>query len=201
MHVLGCSTRGGAHTPAVSLLTVWCVWCLVAKSLHSHGCLAVSSHAVCAYLVSRVQFFATPGTVAFQAPLSMGFSRQGYWSGLPCPSPGDLPNPGIKPRSSALRVDSLPAELPGKPPVSFYSRILISHENEGARMCVLNRFQLCLTLCDPLNCSPPDSCVHGILQARILEWVAILPSRGSSQPRDRTQVSYVSCIGRWVLYH
>ena len=52
------------------------------------------------------------GTVAHQAPLSMGFSSQEYWSGLPCPSPGDLPHPGIKPRSPALRADSLPFELP-----------------------------------------------------------------------------------------
>ena len=50
-------------------------------------------------------------TVAFQAPLSMGFSRQEYWSGLPCPSPGDLPNPGIKPRSPELQADDLPTEL------------------------------------------------------------------------------------------
>ena len=49
--------------------------------------------------------------------------------------------------------------------------------------------QLCPTLCDPMDCSPPDSSVHGILQARILEWVAIPFSRCSSQPRDRTQVS------------
>ena len=48
---------------------------------------------------SRVQLFATPQTVAHQAPLSMGFPRQEYWSGLPCPSPGDLPHPGIKPES------------------------------------------------------------------------------------------------------
>ena len=48
--------------------------------------------------------------------------------------------------------------------------------------------QLCLTLCDPMDCSPPGSSVHGILQARILEWVAMPSSRGSSQPRDRTQV-------------
>ena len=52
-------------------------------------------------------FFVTPWTVAHQAPLSMGFSRQEYWSGLPCPSPGDLPNQGIKPGSPALQVDSL----------------------------------------------------------------------------------------------
>ena len=52
--------------------------------------------------LSRVQLFATPRTVAYQAPLSMGFSRQEYWSGLPFPSPGDLPDPGIEPRSPAL---------------------------------------------------------------------------------------------------
>ena len=52
--------------------------------------------------------------VARQAPLSMGFSRQEYWSGLPCPSPGDLPKPGIKPRSPTLQIDSLPAEPQGK---------------------------------------------------------------------------------------
>ena len=49
--------------------------------------------------LGRVQLFATPWAVAHQAPLSMGFSRQGYWSGLPCPPPGDLPDPGIKPAS------------------------------------------------------------------------------------------------------
>ena len=58
---------------------------------------------------------ATPLAVPPQAPLSMGFSRQEYWSGLPFPSPGNLPNPGIKPRSPAVQADSLPTELPGKP--------------------------------------------------------------------------------------
>ena len=53
--------------------------------------------------------------IAHQAPLSMEFSRQEYWSGLLFPSPGDLSNPGIKPRSPALQADSLPAEAPGKP--------------------------------------------------------------------------------------
>ena len=57
----------------------------------------------------------TPWTVARQAPLSMGFSRQGYWSGLPFPSPGDLPNPGIESRSPTLQAYSLPSEPPGKP--------------------------------------------------------------------------------------
>ena len=56
----------------------------------------------------------TPWTAACQAPLSMGFSRQEYWSGLLFPSPGDLPNPGIEPRSPALRAHALPPEPPGK---------------------------------------------------------------------------------------
>ena len=65
--------------------------------------------------LSRVQLFGTQWTVAYQAPPSMGFSRQEYWSGLPFPSPGDLPNPGIKPGSPALQADALTSELPGKP--------------------------------------------------------------------------------------
>ena len=64
---------------------------------------------------SHVWLFATPWTVAHQVSPSMGFSRQGYWSGLPFPSPGDLPHPGIEPRSPALQADALPSEPPGKP--------------------------------------------------------------------------------------
>ena len=60
--------------------------------------------------------------------------------------------------------------------------------------------QLCLTLCDPMDYSLPGSSVRVILQARILEWVAMPSSRGSSQPRDRTRVSCVSCTGRQVIY-
>ena len=66
-------------------------------------------------LLSRVRLFVTPWTVAYQAPLSMGFPRQEYWSGLPCPPPGDLPNPGFERRSSSLQEDSLLSEPPGKP--------------------------------------------------------------------------------------
>ena len=65
--------------------------------------------------LSRVQLFVTPWTVAHQASLSMGFSRQEYWSGLPFPSPEDLPDPGIEPWSPALQADSLPFELYGSP--------------------------------------------------------------------------------------
>ena len=65
--------------------------------------------------LSRVRLFATPWTAAHQAPPSMGFSRQEYWSGLPFPSPGDLPDPGIEPRSPALQADALTSEPPGSP--------------------------------------------------------------------------------------
>ena len=88
-------------------------------------------------LLSRVRLFAIPLTVAYQAPLSMEFSRQEYWSGLPFPSP----------------------------------KVKVA--------------QLCPTLCDPMDCA-----VLGILQTRILEWVAFPFSRGSSQPRNGTQVSH-----------
>ena len=64
---------------------------------------------------SHVWLFATLGTVALQAPLSMEFSRQEYWSRFPCPSPGDLPNPGIETRSAALQADSSPSSHQGSP--------------------------------------------------------------------------------------
>ena len=67
-------------------------------------------------LLSCVQLFATPWTVAYQSPQSMGFSRQEYWSGLPYPPPRDLPNPGIKLRSPTLKADSLLTQPPGKFP-------------------------------------------------------------------------------------
>ena len=66
-------------------------------------------------MLSRVRLFATSWTVVSQAPPSMDFSRQEYWSGLPFPSPGDLPDPEVEPRSPALWADSLPSEPPEKP--------------------------------------------------------------------------------------
>ena len=69
-------------------------------------------------LLSHVRLFMTPWTAAHLAPPSMGFSRQEYWSGVPCPPPGDLPGSGIKPRSPAFT-----AELPGKPPVIVSKRL------------------------------------------------------------------------------
>ena len=110
-------------------------------------------------LLSCVQLFATPWTVAYQAPLSMGFSRQEYWSGLPFPPPGDLPNPGIKPRSPELQADALPSEPSGEPLADYAA--------------AAKSLQSCPTLCDPIDGSPPSSPVPGILKARSLEWVAI----------------------------
>ena len=68
----------------------------------------------CAWSLSHVQLFVTPWTVTWQAPLSMGFYRQEYWSGLPFPSLGGLPDPGAEPGSPTLQVNSLPSEPPGK---------------------------------------------------------------------------------------
>ena len=98
---------------------------------------------------SLVRLCATAWTAANQAPLSTGFSRQEYWSGLLFPSP---------------------------------------------HIC-----SVCPTLCDPMDCSPPSSSVHGIFQASILEWVALSSSRGSSLPRNQTWVSCIEC--RQTLYH
>ena len=130
---------------------------------------------------SGIQFCATLWTVACQAPLSVGFSRQEYWSGLPCPPPpADIPDPGIKPTSL------MSPELAGR----FFTTAATAAKS----------LQSCLTLCNPMGYSPPAFSVPGVLQARILEWVTMLSSRGSSQPRDGTHDSYVSCIGRQVLY-
>ena len=67
-------------------------------------------------------------------------------------------------------------------------------------VCTLSCF-ICVQLFDPVDCSLTGFYVHGILQARILEWVAMPSSRGSSGPKDQTRVSYISCIGRWAFYH
>ena len=83
--------------------------------------------------LSRVRLFVTPWTVAYQASPSMGFSRQEYWSGLPFPSPGDLPDPGIEPVSPALEADALTSGPPGKHLVS----------------------KSCPILCNPIDCSTP----------------------------------------------
>ena len=88
-------------------------WFQIGKGVHQGCILSPCLFKVKVKLLSRARLFATPWTVAYQAPLSMGFSRQEYWSGLPFPSPGDLPDPEIKPRSPALQADALISEPPG----------------------------------------------------------------------------------------
>ena len=124
-----------------------------------------------------------PWTVTHQSPLSLAFSRQEYWSGLPFPFPGDLPNPGIKPGFLSLlhwQASSLTLALPGKFPY-IHNGILYK----------VKVTQSSLTLCDPM-----DYTVRGILQARILEWVAFSFSRGSSQLRSNPGLPHC----RWILY-
>ena len=83
--------------------------------------------------VTQMCLLVTPWTVYYQAPPSMGFSRQEYWSGLTFPSPGDLPDPGIEPRSPTLQADSLPSEPPEKPYVesrTWYNDLICKAETE-----------------------------------------------------------------------
>ena len=143
----------------------------------------------CVCVPSHVQLFVTPGTVACQDPLSMKFSRQEYWSRLPFPTPGDFTNPWIELASlldsPELAGGFFTATPPGKPIWVYACRLS------------LQLVQLFASLWT-IACQAP---LHGILQVRILEWVAIFFSRGSSQPRDQTSVSGNSCTGRQVLYN
>ena len=131
--------------------------------------------------LSRVWLFCTLD--CSQDLLSMEFSRQEYWSGLVFPSPGYFPNSETEPESPALAGGLFTTDHPGSP--------------RAHCVCV------CSVMPDylrPHGCNPPGSFVHGIFQARTLEWAAMSSSRGLSWSRDQTQVSCVSCIGRWILY-
>ena len=122
--------------------------------------------------LSHVRLFATPWTVAYQAPSSMGFSRQEYWSGVPLPSPGDLPDSGIEPGSPEFQANTLTSEPPGS---YVYYLVWRIHSNECWQIhaAAAKSLQSCPTPCDPIDGSPPGSPIPGILQARTLEWVAI----------------------------
>ena len=89
-------------------------------------------------LLSRVRLFATPWTVAYQALQFMEFSRQEYWSGLPFPSPRDLPDPRIKPRSPALLADTLPSEPPGKSKKGRIGGVLSSVVMDGVESAFIS---------------------------------------------------------------
>jgi len=152
-------------TPCSTLLP--CVHLLTPNPVSTSTPKPVSPSCMCCSVVSDS---ATPWAVALQAPLSMQFPRQEYWSQLPFSSPNPfLPHPKPHPH---------PEAIPKRPRAKL--------------------LQSCPSLCNPMDCSSPGSSVHGIL---IPEWVAMPSSRGSSQPKDRTHISYISCIGRGVLYH
>ena len=116
----------------------------------------------CASLLSRVWFFVTPWTVACQAPLSMGIFLARYWrnTGLPCPPPGDLPNPGIEPRSPTLQANSLSSEPPGKPKlIPGWCQLLAPHLEKQFPHVSSAQFSLSVMS----NSLQP----HGLQQARL----------------------------------
>ena len=133
-------------------------------------------------LVSCVQLFMTPRTVTHQAPLSMGFSRQEYWSELPCPPPGDLLNPGIKPNSPTLQLDPLLSELPGK---SKKTRV-------GCHALLQGIFSIQGLNPDLPHCRWILYCLSHQGSPRMLDWIVYPFSRGSFQPRNRTGVSCIA---------
>ena len=142
--------------------------------------------ACCAYLLSHVPLFVTLWTVAHQAPLSMGFSRQEYWSGLSCPSPRDLLNPGIEPRSPVLQADSLPSEPPEKPKntgVGSLSLLQGIIPTQGLNQGLLYCRQILYQLSHQRN-------------PRILKWVACPFSSRSSRPMNWTRISCIA--GRFL---
>ena len=104
----------------------------------------------------------------------MEFSRQEYWIKVPFPTIEDFSDPGIELMSleSPALAGGFFATVPPRKPLKFIIVVVLVTQ--------------CLTLCDSMDCSSPVSSVHGIFQARILEWVAFSFSRGSSQPRDGT---------------
>ena len=152
--------------------------------------------------LSRVQIFATPWTTARQASLSITNCQS---LSKPISIESVMPSnhlllchpllllPSIFPK---VRVFSNESALCIRWPKYWSFSFSISPSNDQPVL-----IQLCPTLCDPMNYSLPGSSVHEILQARILEWVAIASPKGSSQPRDRIHISYVSCLCRRVLYH
>ena len=115
-------------------------------------------------ILSHVGLFAMLWTVAHHPPLSMGFSRQEYWSRSPFPPPGDLPDPGIKPRSPALQVDSLPSEPPGKPKNTgvdslslLQGNFLTQESNWGLLHCRQIRYNF---YCSKNETNVPQGCLY-----------------------------------------
>ena len=118
--------------------------------------------AVLRFLAQSCPTLCDPVDCTHQAPLSMGFSRQEYWSGLPCPPPGDLPNPGIEPMSPTLQADSLLSELPGKPNQFARAAIAKSHKLDG--LCNKNELSH-----SPRGCKSEISVLAGLVASECSE--------------------------------
>ena len=142
-------------------------------------------------VASVVSDSVTLWTVACQAPLSMRFSRQEYWSGLPRPPPGDLPNPGIKPRSPALQAESFPSEPPGKP-----LRINIVHLIEEATVSQRSLSDYSVSL--------PNQCQR---QSHFKTQIFLVPappacchSASDLALQDLWQISHYCCLQLQITY-
>ena len=135
-------------------------------------------------LLSRVRLFVIPWTVAYQASLSMGFlqARILEWVTISFSRGSSRPRDQTWVSCIGGRRFNLWAIREAQ--FQVYSKV--------NQLYICMKVKSSLTLCNPMDCSPPGSSVHGIFQTRVLEWVAISFSRGSSQPRDRTQVSHTA---------
>ena len=164
--------------------------------------MASQMYACVARCFSRVQLSVTPWTVAHQAPLSIAFSRQEYWSRLPFPSPGNLPNPGIESRSPALQVDSLPAEPQGKPKNTgvgcyFLLQRIFPTQGLNPRLLCLLHWQVGSLLLAPPGKPLYIKCVPPFMYKYYLNKV-VLKSKVLSRLKEKKNIR-LSCINAGFL--
>ena len=161
-------------------------------------------------LLSCVRFFVTLWTVAHQAPLSMGFSRQEYWSGLPIPSPGNLPNPGLEPSSPTLQADTLTSEPSGKPKhllicVSLIADVSVSKSNDKFWSPCIPLHSCWPSLVRYLQGLEPSQwgpkCLSTCLSQEFhLSWISFLPpSLCLESTRIFVVVQSLSCVWLFVI--
>ena len=152
------------------------------------------------------QLFDTPWSIAQQSPLSMGFLRQKYWSGLQFPSPGNLPEPGIEPRSLPLRADSLPSELPAKP-IKVEWALRVQHSSNRFSVSMkwnireFSLLSLCLCVLSSVCLPHPPPCVRTNREAILgrnssyQNLTLLVPWSGTSSPQSCEEINF------WCLFH